>query len=300
MSTVVIEAMLKASRTCCARAGFRRCYIQKGWLIIVLATLSVPLPVLAQDTPAAHSQKQTPPTQRGAKPAAISLQAQRSLELNERGVTAIRAREFDRAEQLLQQALEVDSKNITAVFNLAGMYITNKKDAQAVSLLEKYTALFPKDAGLHARLGDAYFSSQNPKKAVEAYEKALQLDPTYPTIPARLGTLYTMSNKLDKARVMFEQAIKRNPKDIQSTRNLSSIYLALGKPKDSIAMAKRALQQAPSAEMYVTLGNAYQQIRDTENALNAFQRAKDLGYKDPALAKVIEDLSKGVPSGNRA
>lgn len=117
MRTVVIEAMLKASRTCCARAVFPRCYIQKGWLIIVLATLSVPLPVLAQDAPTAPpAQKQNPRTQRGAKPAAISLQAQRSLELNERGVAAIRAREFDRAEQLLQQTLEVDSKNITAVF----------------------------------------------------------------------------------------------------------------------------------------------------------------------------------------
>lgn len=235
-------------------------------------------------------------SQSGKAPA-LSLQAQRSLELNERGVSAIKAREFDRAEQLFQQALEVDSKNITAVFNLAGMYITNKKDNQAVALLERYTGLFPKDAGMQARLGDAYFSSQNPKKAVAAYEKALQLDPKYPTVPARLGSLYTMSNKLDKAAVMYERAIKQNPKDVQSIRNLSSIYLALGKPKDSVAMAKRAIQLSPSAEMYVTLGNAYQQLRDNGNALNAFQRAKEMGYKDPELAKVIQNLSKG---GNRA
>jgi tetratricopeptide (TPR) repeat protein len=243
----------------------------------------------------AHGQ-QKPTTSKQAQ--ALSAQAQRSLELNEQGVAAIRAKDFTRAEKLFSEALSVDSKNITAVFNLSGMYVTNKKEGQAVSLLQKYTREFPKDAGLHARLGDAYFGSQDPKNAIASYEKALQLDPKNPLIPVRLATLYAMNKKIDKAAEMYEQALKHNPRDAQSLQNLSSIYLALNKPQQAIATAKKALQVAATPELYVTLGNAYQDLSDPRNALISFQRAQELGYKDPNLAKVIENLAR-VTSENK-
>jgi tetratricopeptide (TPR) repeat protein len=229
--------------------------------------------------------------------AKVNPQVQRSLELNERGVLAVRAREFSQAEELFTKALEVDSRNITAVFNLAGMYITNKKEASAVTLLTKYTADFPKDAGLRARLGDALFGSQQPNKAVASYEAALAIDPKYPGVPAKLATLYAMQNKIDKAATMYERAVKANPQDVQSLKNLSSIYLGLGKPQQAVSTAKRALQLSATADVYVTLGNAYQELRDDKNALNAFQRAKELGYKDPNLAKVIEGLTEKTKKG---
>jgi tetratricopeptide (TPR) repeat protein len=222
----------------------------------------------------------------------LSARAQRSLELNEQGVVAIKGRNFDRAESLFKQALDVDEKNLTAVFNLAGMYITNKKDAQAVTLLSKYAKDYPSDAGLQARLGDAYFSSQNPKGAVESYNKALALDPNYPNVPARLGTLYTLSNNLPKAASMFERAVKQNPSDAQSLQNLSSIYLGLDRPKDAVSAAKRAIQLSSSAQGYATLGSAYQRLHDDKNALMSFQRAKALGYKDKNLSDIIEELEK--------
>jgi tetratricopeptide (TPR) repeat protein len=243
----------------------------------------------------AHSQ-QSPSASK--KTPALSVQAQRSLELNEQGVTAIKARDFSRAESLFSEALRVDGRNITAVYNLAGMYITNKKEGQAVALLQKYTLEFPKDAGLHARLGDAYFGSQDPKSAIAAYEKSLQLDPKNPSVPVRLATLYTMSKKIDKAAKMYEQVLKQNPRDLQSMQNLSSIYLALNKPQQAIATAKKALQISATPELYVTLGNAYQDLKDPRNALISFQRAQELGYKDPNLGKVIEDLAK-ITSENK-
>jgi len=239
-----------------------------------------------------HAQSSTRATPRQA-----SAQMQRSLELNEQGVLAIKARQFENAEQLFAQALEIDSRNITAVFNLAGMYITNKKESQAVYLLSRYAKNFPKDAGLQARLGDAHFGSQNLRSAVAAYEAAYRLDPTYPGLPAKLGTLYSMQNKLPKAATMYEQAVKANPGDAQSLKNLSSVYLGLGKPQLSIITAKKALQISSTSDVYVTLGNAYQELRDEMNALNAFLRAQEMGHKDPNLAKVIEGLTEKSKKG---
>jgi tetratricopeptide (TPR) repeat protein len=272
-------------------------------LFCLFAALPISVPsTFAQDTaPASQSAAPQPSISKPAAPKAkqMPIQVQRSLELNEQGVAAIKARNFTMAEELFNKALEVDNKNITAVFNLAGMYITNKKDSQAVALLEKYTLAYPKDAGLMARLGDAYFSSQNAKQAIVSYEKALKLDPNYPTIPARLGTLYSMTNKISKAAEMYERATKQNPKDHQSLQNLSSLYLALGKPQQAISTAKKALQLSASAELYVTLGNAYQGLKDDRNALMSYQRAKELGYKDPAINKVIDDLARATSEKQR-
>lgn len=232
-----------------------------------------------------------------AKSSTLSAQSKHSLELNEQGVAAVQRRDYASAESLFRRALDTDDHNITAVFNLAGVYITNKKESQAIPLLTKYSQLFPKDAGLMARLGDAYFSSQNPKNAITSYEKALALDGSYPGVAARLGTLYALQNKLAKAATMYERAVKENPRDANALQNLSNLYLGLGKPQQAITTAKKALQISSTAEAYVTLGNAYQELKDDRNALISFQRAKELGHKDPALSKVIESLEERTTKG---
>ncbi|NLF24407.1 MAG: tetratricopeptide repeat protein, partial [Deltaproteobacteria bacterium] len=104
----------------------------------------------------------------------------KSLQLNERGAAAVNAKDFSGAEQLFRQALAVDPYNLTAVFNLAGMYLSNQKEESAKQLLEDYTKRYPKDAGLYARLGDTYFTLKKLQEAARAYETVLKLNPSYP------------------------------------------------------------------------------------------------------------------------
>jgi len=221
---------------------------------------------------------------------------QRSLELNEQGVAALKTKNGQLAESLFRQSVDADRYNLTAVFNLAGMLITNKKEQEAISLLTSYTERNSQDAGLYARLGDAYFSTQNPKKAITAYEKALSIEPKYRGISARLGTLYVLENKPEKAATMFEKAVALNPRDAQSLANLGSIYLALEKPKDAASMSKKALAIEQKPETYVTLGAAYQKLKDQPQALTAFKQALKLGSKDPELPKIIQELEGEAPT----
>jgi tetratricopeptide (TPR) repeat protein len=253
--------------------------------LVVLAAIA--------STPAAAEKKVRPASKASQDARAsvqLSLEGQRSLELNEQGARAVHSHDFDRAETLFKQALDVDKRNLTAVFNLAGMYMTNKKEADAIELLTRYTADFPSDAGLFARLGDAYFGTQDLQKASQNYEKALTLDAKYPGVPARLGAVYSLQGKLEPAAKMFEQAVKENPRDARSFANLGSLYVSLNKPEQAVANAKRAAQLEGSAANYVTLGAAYQQLKDNKNALVAYERAAALGAKDPELTKVIDEL----------
>lgn len=217
---------------------------------------------------------------------------QRSLQLNERGVAAVKSKDFKRAEELFTQALAEDKYNLTAVFNLAGMYLTTDKDKDAVVLLERYTEAYPNDAGLLARLGDAYFASKDIEKAAASYEKSLKLFAKDSDVKKKLATIYSLSDRTEEAEEMLRQAAVEDPKDPAIFANLSSLLLANGKIEDAIGTAKKALQMNPTSEIYVTLGTAYEMSKRVKNAIIAFERARDLGDSRPELAQKISELKK--------
>jgi tetratricopeptide (TPR) repeat protein len=217
-----------------------------------------------------------------------------SIELNEKAVLAVNARDFAGAEDLFKRSLAADSRNVTAVVNLAAMYLTNKKNPAAIALLEEYTSKYPEEASLQARLGDAYFASKQVKEATSAYERTLKIDPRYPNTSARLGTLYTLSRRLPDAERLFIQAAEEDPKNPQILSSLSSILLANGKPEMAVSTAKRALQIKPTKELYVTLGSAYEALKDVKNSVIAFERARDMGDNSPELKAKLETLRSAL------
>ena len=214
----------------------------------------------------------------------------KSLELNELGAQALKGKDLKRAEQMFKDAIAADRNNLTAVFNLAGVYITQKKEDVAISLLKDYTDRYDKDASLYVRMGDAYFSSRNLPGAHKSYEKAWSLDPNYSGLAGKLASIYTLYNDYPKAELYLKKVVDQNPRDAQALANLSSIFLANGKIQESIATAKLALQVKVSSDVYVTLGNAYELSGDKPNSLIAFERARDLGDKRPEITDKIKTL----------
>ena len=216
----------------------------------------------------------------------------RSLELNEQGIAAMNNKDTVKAEEFFRKALAVDSKNVTAAFNLAGVLINNKKTEEAIALLLEYIKEYNQDPSLFVRLGDAYFASKKIREAATAYEKAFETAGGYPGLAAKLGTIYGLMNRIDDAKRMFMVAVELDPKDSQSLANLSSLFLASGEPDKAIGTARRALQVKATKEVYVTLGTAYEIQKDYKNALIAFQRAVDLGDSREELKKKIEGLKQ--------
>jgi tetratricopeptide (TPR) repeat protein len=216
----------------------------------------------------------------------------KSLELNEKGVAAIRSKDYPQAEKAFRAALAADRGNLSAVFNLAGMYVLDKRQGAAVELLNEYIKKFPTDPGLHARLGDTYFSMKKVTEASKSYEQAVKLDPTYQGIARKLSSTYIILNKLKDAEMMLLKAVEEAPDDGELLGSLSSVFLANGKPDKAVSAAKRALRVSPKAEIYVTMGTAYELLKDYKNALISMERARDLGDSSKELAEKIDFLKK--------
>ncbi|MDC0357607.1 tetratricopeptide repeat protein [Oligoflexia bacterium] len=218
----------------------------------------------------------------------------KSIELNEKGAAAAQAQNFKQAEDYFRKALVADPNNLTAVFNLSSLHLRSNDTAKAIALLTKYTKKHSKDAGLFARLGDAYFASKKIELAIENYKAAFETNPLTPGIAAKLGTLFTLTNNLDDAEIMLLEAVKLEPKDSNLLTNLSSVFLANGKPEKAVSTAKRGLQIQATSALYLTLGTAYEILKDYKNSVIALQRAKDLGDTSSELQDKISDLKKNV------
>jgi len=227
-------------------------------------------------------------------PGTAMADSQSSIELNEQGVAAVTGQNFEAAERYFQRAVAADEGNITAVYNLAGMYLTNKKHEEAVALLKEYTRRVPEDAGLFVRLGDAYFASRNLPDAVELYEQGAKLDDTFPGVHEKLGTIYALMQRLDEAEAALLRAAQNDPQNGNVLANLSSVFLGNEKPQKAISTARRALQIEPTSDVYVTLGTAYEILEDFENSLISFRRAVDLGDDRPELKQKIKALEEVV------
>jgi tetratricopeptide (TPR) repeat protein len=221
----------------------------------------------------------------------------RSLELNEEGVKAAQSGNTSKAEIFFKKALAADERNVTTVYNLAGMYLQNQKNDLAIQLLTEYHKKIPTDPGIAIRLGDAWFVKKNLPKAKEYYTKTFAINKNLPGLPQKLATLALLEKDLVTAESMLERAIQQQPRDLGLLENLSSIYVATKKPQKAVSTAQQALKAgATSSEIYLTLGSAYEALGQLDNALSAYERAAKLGSNDEELADRIEKLKEIIQS----
>ena len=108
----------------------------------------------------------TPPEKAAPKAQAATQINAKSLELNEQGAKALVAKDFAAAENAFRDALNVDPGNVTAAYNLSGVYLVLKKNDLAKALLSEYLNRAPQDLGLNVRMGDTFFASRDAKGAL--------------------------------------------------------------------------------------------------------------------------------------
>ncbi len=135
-------------------------------------------------------------------------------------------------------------------------YGTLKRDAEVVveaaRLLERATALDPKDYDVIVALGNSYFDigyfkkdSANLKKSREVYARALAIKPTDADVISDLALSYYLDEPadLDRSVAEFGKALKANPKHERSLQYLTQTYMRQSNFED----ASKTLEQLKAA-----------------------------------------------------
>jgi Flp pilus assembly protein TadD len=146
------------------------------------------------------------------------------------------------AEALLKRATEIDPKNKYAWNNLGLVYMQTRQDDLAVAAFQKQIEVSPYDEYAYNNLGRVYWNDRKYEDAVKAFNKQLENNPLDKFAHANLGVMYAEWHKYDLAVPELEKAASLTPDSAELQVSLGDAYLNLGQDEKALATFDHAVE----------------------------------------------------------
>ena len=146
------------------------------------------------------------------------------------------------AEALLKRATEIEPKNKFAWNNLGLVYMSERLDDQAIAAFQKQLEVNPYDEFAYNNLGRVYWQDRKYEEAVKAFNKQLENNPLDKFAHANLGAMYAEWHKYDLAAPELEKAASLTPDSAELQVSLGDAYLNLGQDEKALATFDHAVE----------------------------------------------------------
>lgn len=207
------------------------------------------------------------------------------------------------------RAMECDPGEERAVFGAAAMLVRQQRAREALELAEGWLAKHPDSKRALAWLGQFYAGADEPQRARELLERLVALEPeresNWMLLAAVIAEEWGDSPEDDEAVRAVEDVLERGiasaPPALDLHRLVARIHVARAEALDrerpadaldSLAKAIEHLRAVAEAEPgdgmpWVTLGALYLRARQPAEALECFEKARELRPDDLALQERI-------------
>lgn len=236
--------------------------------------------------------------------------------------SSLRNREFQRALQLLQPALQESSKNPQLWF-FQGMAYSGMGDqkaalasyrsalkiapdylpalegaaqleydagsASAVPLLQRILRLHPNDQTSHAMLAVLAYKKGDCSTAVQHFAQSGSVVDSQPGALQEYGACLVELKQTEKAIPVFRQILASHSDDPRARRALAAVQLAGEQPQDALATLQPLLAaSSPDVSTMQLAAAAYEASKDTPNAVKILREAI---VKDPRDTGLYVDFA---------
>jgi tetratricopeptide (TPR) repeat protein len=211
-----------------------------------------------------------------------------------------------RAVEEYKLALNADPTSPFLNNGLAELYFRTGRVRDAIVTAQDTINSDPKNIAAHKLLGRIYLhslgdmqnsaSQQVLERAINEYKQISQLDPSDIQSHLVLGQLYTVNHDSDLAQKEFEAAQKIDPNSEDVALNLARLYGESGDIHKAIETLKAVPEDDRSAKLAFALGAGYDQIKDTKDAVTAYQQAVDM---DPDNLDAKRALAQALLNNNQ-
>ena len=211
-----------------------------------------------------------------------------------------------RAVDEYKMALSADPTSDFLNNGLAELYFRAGRVRDAILTTKEIIKRDPKNIAAHKLLGRIYLHSlgdmQNGASqqvldlAIGEYKQINALDPTDIQSHLVLGQLYTVNHESQMAQQEFEAAQKIDPNSEDVALNLARLYGESGDLKRAIDTLKAVPEDDRTAKLSFALGAGYDQIKDTKDAVTAYQQAVDA---DPDNLDAKRALAQALLNNNQ-
>jgi predicted Zn-dependent protease len=184
------------------------------------------------------------------------------------------------ARSALEQVLQMDPKQPTALRQVGELELNSKNYAKAAAYLKRAREVRPDDSTAAFYQGQALEKTGDLAGAREALEASLKLTPGQ--LPARLllGRVYLGLKDIKAAQDQFEAAMLIDPSSTEAQLGAVSALLAAGNFADAVQQLEPLSKSQPeNAEVFELLAQAYGGAGKKEAAKQAEARAQALKAK---------------------
>lgn len=218
------------------------------------------------------------------------VEATRSL-----GEAYLAQRNYAMALRELLNAEKMNPDDYLTQYDLGLVYYARKKADLAIRHFEESLRLRPEYAPARNSIGAAYLSIENWDAAIAAL-KPLQGDllyatPHYPL--TNLGYAYYRKGDYQTAETYLLKALDYEPNFPIALRHLGRVMLATGRVAEAVQRLQRAAELDPrSAEIQMTLGDAYNASFQPDRAIQAYRKVLDLAPSSDLAAVAEKEIAK--------
>ena len=208
-------------------------------------------------------------------------------------------------------ALNADPASSQLNNALADLYFRVGRISEAESVARELLKRAPDDLDAHKLLGRIYLrqlseeqnapSSVSPTgntldEAIAEFAKIVALDPKSVEDRMLLGQLFTVRHDQTKAEEQFKIAQAMEPDSEEAVLNLARLYAESGNLEQEVKVIEAVPAASRTARMEDALGAAYEQLKQTREAIAAFQRAAVI---EPEDARTLEALAQALLDDNQ-
>lgn len=210
-------------------------------------------------------------------------------------------------------ALNADPNSPQLNNGLADLYFRTGHLHDAEMIARNLLKASPNSIEAHKLLGRIYLrqlsdasnsvSSASPSgnvldQAIAEFDKIVALQPKDKDVEDRmvLGQLYTVKHDPKKAEEQFRTAQSIEPDSEEVVLNLARFYAESGDLQHAVKVIEAVPVNDRSPKMEVALGAAYDQLKQSKDAILAYQRAADM---DPGDAHTLDSLGQALLANNQ-
>jgi tetratricopeptide (TPR) repeat protein len=201
--------------------------------------------------------------------------------------------QYDEAEAIINQAIDLDVNNATAYAYYAEILVGrgNFEDIEkAITISQKAAQLAPNALETHRARGAVLIATANYTEAVNEYKTAISMNDKLWDLHYLLGVAYRILGEYDLAQQEMLAAIAFNPQNPDIPTDLSRTYATQGQFGKAVQYAEQAVKLDPSsARLHGNLGFMYYKNAEYDKAIESLTLALRGGTT--ASGELIEGLS---------
>lgn len=216
-----------------------------------------------------------------------------SRQLSQQGQTALERRNWQRAEQLLAQAVKTFPQDAEARRHFAEALWQGGKQTEALDQMRQAMRLAPDDPQLLVRATEMRLIHGDAAEAARLVEHALDVDPKNARVWALRGKLREQSGDLRAALADFQRALSYRADDREALLSVAEAYRRLNEPQRALAGLQNLAETYPPGEeppqVLYLIGLAFSAEGRYGDAVDSLSAARDRGPVSPELLFRLAD-----------